>query len=399
MKAVSMAPLEKFIDINPESISKKYNHDVIEYIDISAVSSGYLIEEPQNTTLASAPSRARRIVRENDTILATVRPNLRSFLFIKEPKSNTIVSTGFAVLRAKDNVYPRYVYYAVTDQRFTGYLSNNVKGTSYPAVDTDIILRGEIPDLGYDEQKRIADILSAYDDLIGNNRWRIALLEQSARLLYKEWFVHLRFPGHEHVKITNGVPEGWETPHLSDLCHVGRGASPRPINAYLDGETPWFKIGDATASESPFILETKECVTDDGVRKSIKLSPASLILSNSATCGIPYFTGVDGCVHDGWLYFDQFERIHKFFLYCFLFFKQRELTQSVGDGSTQKNLNTIVVGRLRVPLPKQNSLLELFNDIAEPLFSMIFSLAKENMTLQKARDLLLPRLMSGEVVV
>lgn len=305
-------------------------------------------------------------------------------------------SDNTIVAKPKDGFDIRYIYYRLLSTQLRNYAG----GAAQPLLTQAGLRRVKISLIkSFIEQKRIADVLSAYDDLIENNRWRIALLEQSARLLYKEWFVHQRFPGHEHVKITNGVPEGWETPHLSDLCHVGRGASPRPINAYLDGETPWLKIGDATASKSPFILETKECVTDDGVRKSIKLSPASLILSNSATCGIPYFTGVDGCVHDGWLYFDQFERINKFFLYCFLFFKQRELTQSVGDGSTQKNLNTIVVGRLRVLLPKQNSLLELFNDIAEPLFSMIFSLAKENMTLQKARDLLLPRLMSGEIVV
>lgn len=291
--------------------------------------------------------------------------------------------------------FPKFVYYKLQ----TMHLENFNAGVSVPTLNRNALdtLPVSIPD--YDTQHRIADTLSVYDDLIENNRRRAALLEESARLLYKEWFVHLRFPGYEHVKMTGGVPEGWDTPHLADLCHVGRGASPRPINAYLGGETPWFKIGDATASEGPFILETKECVTDDGVRKSIRLSPVSLILSNSATCGVPYFTGVEGCVHDGWLYFDQYERISKLLLYCFLFFKQRELTQSVGDGSTQKNLNTIVVGRLRVPLPRQNSLLDLFSDIAEPLFSMILSLVKENMNLRKARDLLLSRLMNGEIAI
>jgi type I restriction enzyme S subunit len=73
-----------------------------------------------------------------------------------------------------------------------------------------------VPDVG--EQKRIADILSAYDELIENNRRRMALLEDAARQLYREWFVRLRFPGHEHTRITNGVPEGWERKRLGNLC-------------------------------------------------------------------------------------------------------------------------------------------------------------------------------------
>ncbi len=101
-------------------------------------------------------SRAKRIIRDGDTILAIVRPNLRSFLFIWKPEKNTITSTGFAVLRAKDNADPRFVYYAITDRRFTGYLTNNTKETSYPAVDTDTVLRGEIPDFDLLRQQSIA---------------------------------------------------------------------------------------------------------------------------------------------------------------------------------------------------------------------------------------------------
>jgi type I restriction enzyme S subunit len=248
-------------------------------------------------------------------------------------------------------------------------------------------------------QQRIANILSAYDDLIENNRRRMALLEDAARQLYREWFVRLRFPGHEHTRIVNGVPEAWDTHSLDDVCSIGRGASPRPIAAFMDGEVPWFKIGDATASESPFIFRTQEHVTDDGAKKSVVLQPGALILSNSATCGIPYFTAVVGCVHDGWLHFADFKRVSKYFLYCFLWFKREELVSSVGDGSTQKNLNTAAVGRLQLTLPRSNSLLNQFDEAVAPMFAMIVNLATQNQALRAARDLLLPRLMSGEISV
>jgi len=248
-------------------------------------------------------------------------------------------------------------------------------------------------------QRRIGRMLSNYDDLIENNRRRMALLGDAMRQLYREWFVRLRFPGHEHTPITNGVPEGWETHILHDLCRIGRGASPRPIAAFMGGEVPWFKIGDATASESPFIFRTQEHVTDAGAKKSIMLQPGALILSNSATCGIPYFTAVAGCVHDGWLHFSEFKRISRQFLYCFLWFKREELVSSVGDGSTQKNLNTAAVGRLKVALPRNDSLLTHFDEAVARVLAMVLNLATQNQSLRAARDLLLPRLMSGEMAV
>ena len=125
--SIDTARLAKFIEINPEGITQSYPHDRIEYIDISSVSSGHMVESSKSLKLEEAPSRAKRIVRPGDTILAMVRPNLRSFLFIKNPKDNTVASTGFAVLRAKSNVDPRFIFYAVTDPSFTDYLANNAK--------------------------------------------------------------------------------------------------------------------------------------------------------------------------------------------------------------------------------------------------------------------------------
>ncbi len=248
-------------------------------------------------------------------------------------------------------------------------------------------------------QEAVVDTLSAYDALIENNRRRMALLEESARLLYREWFVRFRFPGHEHTRIVEGVPDGWTTYTLKGLCVIGRGASPRPIANFMGGEVPWFRIADATASESFYVFGTAEHVTDDGAKKSVFLEPGALILSNSATCGIPFFTGVRGCIHDGWLHFADLRRISQPFLYCYLCFKRNELVSSVSDGSTQKNLNTDAVGRLKIALPMQDSLLRQFDESVGPIFKMILNLTRQNIALRAARDLMLPRLMSGEIAV
>ncbi|MDB9415395.1 restriction endonuclease subunit S [Microcystis aeruginosa] len=294
---------------------------------------------------------------------------------------------------------PQYIGRLIESKIYKSFV-NSIKGGSAQGNANAKMLtlfKFKIPHLPI--QQKIADILSKYDDLIENNRRRIELLERSARLLYKEWFVRLRFPGHEHTPIIDGIPEGWERLKLSDLCEVKRGASPRPINNYMGGTVPWFKIGDATKSESPFIFETVELVTEDGARQSVFLEPLSLILSNSATCGIPFFTGLHGCIHDGWLCFKNFQGISKYFLYCYLLFKQRELLQSVGDGSTQKNLNTKIVEKLDIIIPNNGVILKLFDNFVNPAFTMILTLAIQNMKLRKARDILLPKLMNGEIEV
>lgn len=299
--------------------------------------------------------------------------------------------------RLRDRADPRFFRYWFNSRAGQQRLLSVARGAAQQNINITNVKTLKVPLPPISVQRHIAFILSVYDDLIENNRRRIQLLEQAARLLYKEWFVHLRFPGHEHVKIKDGVPEGWEKQPISSFCTVGRGGSPRPIKDHLDGSVPWFKIGDATASESPFVFSTAEKIIEDGVKKSVLLQPLELILSNSATCGIPYFTGIAGCIHDGWLYFKQLKRISKWLLYCCLFEKQREILAGIGEGATQKNLNTDYVGRQIVLLPKEQGLLVAFDDTVKPLFSQILTLAQANIKLTKARDLLLPRLMNGEL--
>jgi len=289
------------------------------------------------------------------------------------------LNTALYVTDFKGN-HPRFIAYLLQSV-LRNYQSDKA---AVPGVNRNVLheLKVRCPDTKI--QKRIVALLSAYDDLIENNARRMTLLEEAARQLYREWFARLRFPGHEHTRITGGVPEGWDTHVLDDLCLIGRGASPRPIAAFMGGEVPWFKIGDATASESPFIFRTEQHVTDDGAKKSIMLEPGALILSNSATCGIPYFTAVAGCVHDGWLHFSALKRVSQQWLYCFLSFKRDELVSSVGDGSTQKNLNTAAVGRLRLALPRSDSLLRQFDETVVSMFSMVLNLATQSQGLRAA---------------
>ena len=175
----STCDLDSLVDLNPSTVGRDYPFAEIEYIDISSVGSG-IQNPPTLYRLSDAPGRARRLVAHGDTLLATVRPNLRSFLFVKQPSRRTVASTGFAVLRPKKGVDPRFVYYTVTNQGFTDYLTSNAKGSAYPAVDAEIIKRAKIFSPPLPVQRKIAAVLSAYDDLIENNTRRILILEEMA---------------------------------------------------------------------------------------------------------------------------------------------------------------------------------------------------------------------------
>lgn len=376
-----MAPLRNFVEINPESVTKTYPYDEILYIDISSVGSGYFAESPKLLSINEAPSRAKRIVRDEDTILATVRPNLRSFMFIKEPDDNTVASTGFAVLRAKDNVVPRFIYYAVTDRRFTGYLTNNTKGTSYPAVDTATVLRGEIPDFNLRQQRVIASILSAYDDLIENNRRRIQLLEQAARLLYKEWFVHLRFPGYERAKIIDGVPEGWERKTLGEIVDVTRGKNITKNSANTNGSVPVVAGGLSPA----YYHDTANV-----------LGPVITISASGANAGYVNLYHEDIWASDC-SYISRKSTEHLYYLFELMKSKQKEIF-GFQKGAAQPHVYPKDLQRLPLLVPK-GTMVSMFEESVSHNFHQIRVLLEQNKLLAKARDLLLPRLMNGEVAV
>lgn len=390
--------LGELIDVNPETLSVSKYKGSIQYIDIASVNCGQL-DGYTEYDIADAPGRARRIIKDNDIIYSTVRPNLRAYYYVKNCPDNAICSTGFAVLRAKENVDSRFIYSLVTENSFVNYLSLVAKGSAYPAVDTADFKKAKVtvPDL--QTQKRIAEILSAYDDLIENNNRRIALLEKAAQELYKEWFVRFRFPGYENAKFENGLPEGWERLRFRDIAEIGRGSSPRPISDqryFENGSIPWIKIADATSSKI-YIHSTKEYVNNYGASFSRKLPIGSLILAASGTLGFPMFLAVEGCIHDGWLYFSNFEKNFSKYIY-YVLMDLREVFNNVSYGAAIQNINTEIVRKSNIIAP-DDDILSKFTCYIEEIHNEIISLQKKNQNLAKQRDLLLPRLMSGKLDV
>lgn len=160
---------------------------------------------------------------------------------------------------------------------------------------------------------------------------------------------------------------------ISDLCDIRRGASPRPIKNYIvnsyDNSLPWVKIADATKDSSRYIYDTKERVSLEGSKKSVEVLPGDLILSNSATPGLPKFMKVKACIHDGWLLLRNFKNVRKEFLYYILLLNRQKLLQ-LSNGSIFNNLKTDIVKNYIVDIPsikKQDKILKIIGNIEDKL--------------------------------
>ena len=231
------------------------------------------------------------------------------------------------------------------------------------------------------------------------NRRRNDNLEQQAEALYKSWFVDFEpFKDGKFIESELGqIPEGWRIYTLNELMDIKRGSSPRPIQSYLS-ETglKWLKISDATSCSSPFIYEIQEHIKSEGLRNTVYLQKGALVLSNSATPGLPKILGIDTCIHDGWLYF-PISKLSNPFMYL-MFIKFRENLISQANGSVFMNLKTEIVKNLKIALPKRE-IIEQFDLIISSVFNEIRNRTEEMLNLSKQRDTLLPKLMSGEIKI
>lgn len=236
-------------------------------------------------------------------------------------------------------------------------------------------LEFDVPKVG--EQIRIADTLSAYDDLIENNRRRMVLLEESARLLYHEWFVCLRFPGHEHTRITAGVPEAWERVPLEQALVLQRGFD-LPTQERQEGTVPIYG--------STGIL---------GYHDKAKAAAPGVVTGRSGTLGEVQYVAEDYWPLNTALWVKEFRRVTP--LFALFLLREMDLKQYNG-GASVPTLDRKSVHRVEVLVPS-TLLLRSFDEFAADVFAQVKNLNTQNEKLRAARDVLLPHLMSEEIAV
>jgi type I restriction enzyme S subunit len=310
-----------------------------------------------------------------------------------------VVSQSQMKLTVDENKANRlFLYYYLSSHEAIERIQSFISSSGVPHINLTVMRNFEVPVPPIQTQHAIASILSSYDDLIENNLQRIQLLEQAAQLFYKEWFVHLRFPGHEYTKTTNSLPEGWETGTIVDIGEVVTGKTPsKQRDSFYGNDVPFIKTPDMHGNI--IVIDTEEYLSTEGANSQSNktLPPRSILVSCIGTVGVVAFNATIAQTNQ------QINAIipKSESLRYWTFFMAKDLQpllEGIGGGVTMPNVNKSKFSSIHVVIPSQK-VLDQFNLIVAPNINLIERLELMNKLLKQARDFLQPRLMNGEVPV
>ena len=314
--------------------------------------------------------------------------DVRKCVYITENENGWLTGSDCLKVALNENVcFPKYIYYQLRSPYIGRWLEQISIGATMPSINTGLLSGIEMYLPSLEIQRRIADILSAYDDLIENNRKQIKLLEEAAQRLYKEWFVDLRFPGHEHTKIVNGVPEGWKRRKLVDIAQVqyGYAFDGSLFNSQKIG-TPIIRIRNIPQGQtedytpenvdSQYLVYNGDIIVGMDGEFHINTWAGDTAYLVQRTCRIKALTSD----LNGFLLWAIYEPIKYF--------------EKTVVGATVAHLGKKHIDTVEILVPTEKFYLPF-----KSLFEARLLLMNQNRALAEARDRLLPKLMSGEVEV
>lgn len=340
-----------------------------------------------------------------DTLFARITPCLENGKIAQYAGDRPgMGSTEFFVLRARDGISdPAYVYYCSQNQDLRSVAEKSMSGASgrQRAVISSLSeFECEFPPLAV--QQRIASILSAYDELIENSQRRIKILESMARGLYREWFVHFRFPGHEnHPRVASAlgeIPQGWVVVAFTALADVLSGGTPKTdIPEYWNGDIPFFTPKDAPSCF--YVEDAERLVTELGLSKcaSALYPPDTVFITARGTVGKVAMPSVPMAMSQSCYALRGKHGCTQRFLFLMTIHQVDYLKTNTG-GAT---FDTIVVDtfrRMKVAKPPLD-LITSFTRKVDALLEQVKVLQGQVRNLRRTRDLLLPRLLSGQINV
>ncbi len=376
----------------PTTIGGRFTDDGIKFIKVETISEFGSLEEAKLAFIdeESHEMLKRSQLEANDVLFSIAGAIGRTYL-VKEQDIPANTNQALAIVRFnQDVVLPSYGFYALRAPYFQSQAFGRIIQCAQANVNLTQLSMSKIFIPPKIQQEQIVKILFAYDSLIENNRRRIQLLEQSARLLYREWFVHLRFPGHEHVRIIDGVPEGWEKRYLVDIADLVMGQSPKSEFYNEEGEGLPFHQG-VTNFGDRFVNHEIYCTI-----KNRLANPGDILCSVRAPVGRLNIT-LDRIVIGRGLAAIRSKSGHQSFLYYQLkndFFKE----DMIGAGAIFAAVTKKDMENQELVCPQEN-LIKEFEEILIPIDNQLQILHLQNNKLIEARDLLLPRLMNGEITV
>lgn len=387
--------LEKVI-VNP-SISLKRGK-VYPFIEMANV--GLYSRDPQRVDSKAFSSGAK--FADGDTVVARITPCLQNGkAFYCHNIGEGFGSTEFIVFRPKDETLDhRYLYYLMQTSFIREKMIKSMIGaTGRQRVSNDVFKSIDIslPDLQI--QKKFADTLYSYDDLIENNRKQIKLLEEAAQRLYKEWFVDLRFPGHEHTKIVNGVPERWEPCSLNDVIEF----DPK---VRLDKDRVKQFVPMSALSTSSMVLdmnEISETTSNSGSKfqnGDTLLARITPCLENGKTAFVHGLESDEGAVGSTEYVVMRSKMLNPYMVYLLSrtnTFRQFAINSMSGSDGRQR-VKSDQLKSLSYLLPP-TGIIQNFEQMVSPLFEKVFLLNNQIFEATQARDRLLPKLMNSKMEV
>lgn len=410
--------------VNKSVVDKNYQHDEILYLDVASTDQGK-VTAFQPLKLKEAPSRAKRILKDNDFVISTVRPNLKHYAFIKKIAPNTVASTGYAVITAKREVCdPRFLYYLLTNQEYTDYLTRIADGhtSTYPSFNPDVIENTLVKIPSLVEQKKISDFLGNLDDKIELNNQINETLESMAKTIFKEWFIDFGpvkakaegkkpfgmddetasiFPDSFEDSELGLIPKGWRIKYYKDLMSQSKDnvvpdkfqfetCFHYSLPNYDNGKTPFEeKIGE--------IKSNKFRVNADSILFS-KLNP------KTPRVWLPLHEPKQDIKCLGsteFVVIKPTDRENRWIAYCLLTegsFLERMAQIATGTSNSHQRIKPESIFEQKCVFPPQK-VFKKFNTLVTPIFELYLNNQKEDQSLKKLRDLLLPKLISGEVSV
>lgn len=309
---------------------------------------------------------------------------------------------GLVQIRDRKQADQHFIYYLFNSKPVRQQIRGSASGTKIrhtaPSRIADVKVR--VPPLP--EQRRIAGILSAYDELMVKSQRRIRILEAMARELYREWFVHFRFPGHEKLprvaSALGDIPQGWAVKTVAESFKISGGGTPsrKETSYWEDGTIQWFAPSNLTAAGTMFMDDSPERITERGLAESsARLFPAfSVMLTSRATIGAIAINTHEACTNQGFIACLPNERAPL----CFLFYWLTENVptfQRMASGATFKEISRGVFKTIEFLHPSP-ALVRRFESQVGPMANQILVLQRQIQNLRQTRDLLLPRLLSGQ---
>jgi len=390
----------------PADTDPDYEFD---YLEISNVDYHGIVDPKaiERIRYENAPSRARRRVGKNCTVISSVRPNLQAVAFLENGRKDFVCSTGFNVIQpAETKLSPKFAYYALISEGARQYFEATAKGVGYPAVDDKDFHSFAVPLPPLPEQQRIAAYLdvscAAIDAAVAAKRRQIETLD----VLRKTIIHKIVTRGlDESVELKNSgvvwigkIPSHWKVKRIKRYAQVKRGASPRPIADPIyfddDGEYAWVRIADVSAS-GRYLKKTTQVLSELGASLSVKQFPGDLIISIAGTVGKPIITSIKCCIHDGFIWFDRpiFNKDYVYFI-----FMSETPYQGLGKLGTQLNLNTDTIGQIFIPEPPINELvaiIDFLNRKTNEIDSIQSNIHAQVKTLEQYRKSLVHECVTG----